>query len=237
MKHSKIILCKKTNGTAIKQKDETWTAIANEYNSTGNIYRSVKQLKNKWEYMKKIARKEAGNVNRARRLTGGGPPPFPMSDTNEWVAGVLKESATGLDSQFDGDAMPSVDIESNVTVQVMDVQISDDVYDNLDPDYQETPVLTPKMRSRKDKALYPTPHDTRRSFIDLARKKKGLVELKTKRIENAAESTLLQLKEDKVRLEMELMRKNYENDERRKQELHELYMKKIKLEISVLENK
>ena len=58
------------------QKQKTWEAIEADFNSVaGRLKRSVGQLKTLWRGLKAKSKEEVGDVKRARRETGGGPPP------------------------------------------------------------------------------------------------------------------------------------------------------------------
>lgn len=159
--------------------------------------------------MKKSARKEAGKVNRMRRQTGGGPPPPSLSTTNEWISGILKESVTGIDSQYDGDARsvvvepPPTSIQATVNVKDL-VEVNDivDIENVKDPTTRVKTTIRPVR-----KLINATPHRTRQSFLELAKMKKDLVPLKTKKIESKDENTLVSLREEKYRLELELLKK------------------------------
>ncbi|XP_045781948.1 uncharacterized protein LOC123878680 [Maniola jurtina] len=177
-----------------------------------------------------------------RRQTGGGPPPPPLSATSEWVSGILKESVSGIESQYDGDVCSGIVVEPPPTsvyaeINVMDisqdaVEVQDVVKENIKQ--QSSPVMSATFkRHAARKTLNATPHQTRQSFLELAKMKKELVQLKTKNIERQDESSLVHLREEKCRLEMDLLKK----EEQRKQELHELQVLKMKLEIDILRKK
>lgn len=58
VEHNKYVLFnKKSTAVSNRLKDETWNAIAQEFNSCSTTYRSAKQLKYKFDNMKKLARK------------------------------------------------------------------------------------------------------------------------------------------------------------------------------------
>ncbi|KAF9417155.1 hypothetical protein HW555_005666 [Spodoptera exigua] len=92
LKDYPVIKCKKTDHTSNKQKDAAWKLLCNKFNSDATVYRSVKQLQQKYNNLKKTARKEMAEEKYGRRLTGGGPPPPKPSETTEWLNSVMKES-------------------------------------------------------------------------------------------------------------------------------------------------
>ncbi|KAJ8706839.1 hypothetical protein PYW07_012917 [Mythimna separata] len=243
-KYAKVLLNKKINALSIKQKDETWEVLTKEFNALSNTHRTVRQLKTKWEYLKKSARKEAAKVNRLNRQTGEGSP-APLSKTNEWVAGILQDSASDLNSLCDEDTACNIVVQPpatpvNATDNVNDGNtgvVEEQNVDETISEYveQSTPVSSENKALRKPLNAIITPHNARMSFLESAETK--LVELKTENIESKRECSLIHLREEKVRLEMELLRKSFENDEIRKRELHELQVTKLKLEIDILRKK
>lgn len=50
--------CKRTDQLTNARKDKTWKAISHLFNQKNPTKRSDKQLRSKWETLKKIARKE-----------------------------------------------------------------------------------------------------------------------------------------------------------------------------------
>lgn len=137
---------------------------------------------------KKSSRKEAGIVNRMRRQTGGGPPPPPLSETTEWVSEILKESVSGINSQYDGDVIvespPATSIYATVNMvdtemidvanvqNIQEVEIKD--CNEIHGEESTKPVSGAKRPVRK--LLNATPHQTRESFLELANMKKDLVQ-------------------------------------------------------------
>lgn len=56
-KYKDVLFCKKTDGVSTKQKEKTWIEIEKEFNSLGETHRTVKQLKYKFENMKRNIKK------------------------------------------------------------------------------------------------------------------------------------------------------------------------------------
>lgn len=52
-----ILLCKKTDAVSQAQKEKTWGKIHMEFNANSSKHRTIKQLKYKFDNMKKCARK------------------------------------------------------------------------------------------------------------------------------------------------------------------------------------
>lgn len=56
LKDYPVITCKKTDHSSNKQKDAAWKLLADKFNSDATTYRSVKQLQQKYNNIKKTAR-------------------------------------------------------------------------------------------------------------------------------------------------------------------------------------
>lgn len=61
---SKAIITKKTNASTNKMKNDEWERIARVFNATTatRSRRTPKQLRLKWENLKKLARKRTGKI-------------------------------------------------------------------------------------------------------------------------------------------------------------------------------
>ncbi|KAJ8707376.1 hypothetical protein PYW08_010628 [Mythimna loreyi] len=87
-----ILLCKKTDAISQGLKEKTWNDIHMQFNASSSRHRSVKQLKYKFDNMKKSARKEASKERQERRRTGGGQVPgMSTSDHSEkdWMRSLM----------------------------------------------------------------------------------------------------------------------------------------------------
>ncbi|KAJ8717013.1 hypothetical protein PYW08_005412 [Mythimna loreyi] len=104
-----ILLCKKTDAISQGLKEKTWNDIHMQFNASSSRHRSVKQLKYKFDNMKKSARKEASKERQESRRTGGGQVPgMSTSDHSEkdWMRSLMVLSADGLESTYDDDTLP-----------------------------------------------------------------------------------------------------------------------------------
>ncbi|KAI4469096.1 hypothetical protein MML48_2g00005915 [Holotrichia oblita] len=73
-KNKDIIECKRTDTDNNRKKTDTWKAIENEFNSlSGQTFRDVKVLKNKYENIKKRTKKKVSDNKINIMGTGGGP--------------------------------------------------------------------------------------------------------------------------------------------------------------------
>ncbi|GBP13580.1 hypothetical protein EVAR_6924_1 [Eumeta japonica] len=119
-KYAGVLLNKTTDATSSRQKTAAWLEIEKEFNASAFIYRSVKQLKLKFENMKKIARREVAREKQGLRKTGGGPSNFTPGSETDWVRSIIPPiSLDGENSIYDDDASEPI-----VTVSVDPVRSS-----------------------------------------------------------------------------------------------------------------
>ncbi|CAG4985389.1 unnamed protein product [Parnassius apollo] len=133
LKDYSIITSKRTDHASNQQKDAAWRSLAEKFNSDAVVYRNVKQLQQKFNNMKKIARKEMSAEKNGRKQTGGGPPPPKPSETTEWLNTIMGESISGLPAIYDSDALVDGDTtlemsntaECTISLDLMENEMSD----------------------------------------------------------------------------------------------------------------
>ncbi|XP_036138591.1 uncharacterized protein LOC105831243 isoform X2 [Monomorium pharaonis] len=107
--HKSIIECKKTDGCTWRKKDEMWKEIENLFNSsTTSIHRTAKQLKFKYEAIKRDLKKERVKNKAYARGTGGGqyiPPPVTNTEEENELLQTIEISVEGLTNTFDCDGL------------------------------------------------------------------------------------------------------------------------------------
>lgn len=122
LKDYPVINSKKTDHASNNQKEAAWRVLTTVFNSDATRYRSTKQLQQKYNNLKKTARKvpsyfismsllqldalmqslisiliqEMAAEKYGRRQTGDGPAPPQSSETTEWLNSVMGESISGL---------------------------------------------------------------------------------------------------------------------------------------------
>lgn len=102
VKYSHILENKKTDSVMWKKKEETWEKLCTEFNGlSGLCYRTTKNLKIKYEGLKRsLKKKKAANKTEIYK-TGGGPvETTPYTDFEEKLLSILLLSIEGL-SPFD----------------------------------------------------------------------------------------------------------------------------------------
>ncbi|XP_069697110.1 uncharacterized protein [Periplaneta americana] len=116
------IICEETPLTTTlplmkdEHEDEAWDKISKEFNSTSTNTRTPKQLRNKFESLKKDTRKSAAAERQRRLQTGGGPPTeVKPNEIFEKVRELIHLSVEGLPSIFDSDLMPEGATEPSST--------------------------------------------------------------------------------------------------------------------------
>ncbi|RVE41818.1 hypothetical protein evm_013540 [Chilo suppressalis] len=107
--NKEILLCKKTDTVSQAQKEKTWLHIHMEFNASSSRHRTMKQLKYKFDNMKKSARKDASRERQERRRTGGGQLPGTSSSDHpdkDWMRSLIFLSADGMEATYDDDTLP-----------------------------------------------------------------------------------------------------------------------------------
>ncbi|XP_063899076.1 myb/SANT-like DNA-binding domain-containing protein 3 [Helicoverpa armigera] len=110
-KYKNVLMCKKTDGSSTKQKDHAWHCIAKEFNAVGQVPRNMKQLKYKFENMKRSAKKVASRERQEMRRTGGGnPPSLPpdSEDATDWLRSIMSGSIDGNEAIYDDDIISQI---------------------------------------------------------------------------------------------------------------------------------
>jgi Myb/SANT-like DNA-binding domain len=110
--------CSGSTGVTKKMQDCVWNKITTHVNALGVCERSVFEIKEKWNNMKKKA-KEAYTVQKlSSKKTGGGPPISVMDPITEDVAELYQQSAsfTGIPGASDCESQIILTGKSNFSV-------------------------------------------------------------------------------------------------------------------------
>lgn len=102
-KYSHIVECKKINAVSWQKKNEMWEKISIEFGAQCQTIRSSKQLKDKYENIKRKAKIAISNDRNQLYKTGGGTYCSKVSSNDERVNSLLGKSATGLYNENDCD--------------------------------------------------------------------------------------------------------------------------------------
>lgn len=109
LKYRNVIENKKTDGTSINEKRQTWEKITKQFNSgsPGLIPRSTESLRKCYDNRKKELRKDMAKERCELYKTGGGPPPPPNSKKDEdlLLSIVNKKTIFGFENLYDGDSL------------------------------------------------------------------------------------------------------------------------------------
>ncbi|KAJ4444953.1 hypothetical protein ANN_06752 [Periplaneta americana] len=101
-KYKEIIECKKTDGLKIKEKDETWDKLRDEYNSNGSVTsRTTKQLRQFYVNLKRSAKKARSDERVERYKTGGGQC---TTKVDESVLSLIEDQIEPNSNPFDCDS-------------------------------------------------------------------------------------------------------------------------------------
>ena len=100
-----IIESKKNDGRIIEKKDKAWDTVTQQFNARHGVNkRTKKQLKDAWQNLKKIAKKEVAKDKQEKRITGGGQKDGTISTFSQKVADMLPQQILSLHNAYDGDA-------------------------------------------------------------------------------------------------------------------------------------
>lgn len=104
-KYKETIECKKTDAVMWKEKEAAWNNIEKEFNIlSGQFPRTVKNLKIKYDGLKKTVKKKATfNQSEIYKTGGGVPKHINFNSNEEKLLAFMKVSATGSQPRFDSD--------------------------------------------------------------------------------------------------------------------------------------
>lgn len=116
-KYSNIIECKKTDSATWRDKEEAWKKLTDEFNSIiGSTPRCTKNLKCKYDNVKKSAKKKLAAEKIEIYKTGGGvAKPMNITDTESMVIELVGVSCTGLEAVNDSDDIPVAENKANMS--------------------------------------------------------------------------------------------------------------------------
>jgi len=85
-------------------KTAAWIQIAQDFNTNASDeYWDMSTLKDRWDNMKRKAKKNKAAVQASKKKTGGGPPEFEYACIDLIIMSIPKERGTGFPSSFDDD--------------------------------------------------------------------------------------------------------------------------------------
>ncbi|KAJ4432479.1 hypothetical protein ANN_21098 [Periplaneta americana] len=147
-KYKEIIECKKTDGLKIKEKDETWDKLRDEYNSNGSVTsRTTKQLRQFYVNLKRSAKKARSDERVERYKTGGGQC---TTKVDESVLSLIEDQIEPNSNPFDCDSEyygipPHVDTHSAFEDPILSLSLgSPIVMEFRHKDGRTLPVLLPQ---------------------------------------------------------------------------------------------
>ncbi|XP_074034738.1 uncharacterized protein [Leptinotarsa decemlineata] len=142
----KIIENKKSDVITWYEKEGAWKAIETEFNcSSSGIFRNVKNLKCKYDALKRDTRKKASFVKAELYRTGGGTSKaLPLTPVEEKVKEMVLLSIEGDESLYDSDKINNfetteiateIHVESSppFPIEVDELVVVEDAYESLSP--------------------------------------------------------------------------------------------------------
>ncbi|XP_044745799.1 myb/SANT-like DNA-binding domain-containing protein 3 [Coccinella septempunctata] len=105
LKYKNIIECKTTNKTSNVEKEEAWKKVEDGFNAKNFHYRSLQQLKAKFDNLKTKARKEVAQQKSYLYGTGGGPSVKVLDPITEIILDIINfKTVVGFPALTDSDA-------------------------------------------------------------------------------------------------------------------------------------
>ncbi|XP_067622099.1 myb/SANT-like DNA-binding domain-containing protein 3 [Eurosta solidaginis] len=103
--HASILENKKTDAVFCEQKRKVWEQIDRAFEAQMGVKRGAKNLKEKYENMKRKARKSLAEERQEIYRTGGGRNRSYVDPNTERLAALLGQTATGFANSFDSDVI------------------------------------------------------------------------------------------------------------------------------------
>lgn len=140
-----IIDCEQRTCDTNKKKIAAWESIANKVNAVSVHPRTVAQLKIKLKNVKSKAKAKHAAIKKSSNVTGGGPPPkLSMTDAEEKVAAMYRQSSSW--AGIPGGATSSPVINSAPPTWPNDVSNSENTLDDV---VEALPFSPPPAKKRK----------------------------------------------------------------------------------------
>ncbi|XP_075157582.1 uncharacterized protein LOC142230844 [Haematobia irritans] len=214
-KYAHIVESKVTNGVTFRQKQETWERIQREFIAQCNAQRSVKNLRYKYDNLKKKAKETLANDKKSIYKTGGGNFESKVNASTLRIAAILGSSATGLENKIDSDNF----LEENV---MESFEVVDD--ENVIIEAVETLLDTEDVPSLDFEETKPIESDCNWAKWNPQQLKK-------------VKSPKLQVKNRSLKSEevLDIQKKFFENEDKRAEERNKLQKRKLELKIELLQ--
>ncbi|XP_077270187.1 uncharacterized protein LOC143901635 isoform X2 [Temnothorax americanus] len=239
-KYKLIIENKRTDAVSVRDKEEAWLKILDEYNQQSNCRpRELGNIKNFWINAKKDAKKLYAKNKRETYLTGGGSSNIVTDVVADAIYEIIGPSIDGLINPFDSDKLTpkSNDVETPSTV----INLLDDDMENDDPNH--TSVFQHLVKSRelnswaeynpqKLKTIISPPLSNARKSIQCKYKRPKKVPVES----NSSNEETLNLMETKTAL-AKLMLKNIEAKQRIETKILKRKLEKEQLAVKLLKIK
>lgn len=147
-KYKDIVENKKTDAVMWKQKQGAWEQIAKEFNALNGTYRSTKNIKCKYENLKKTAKKKFALEKRNLYKTGGGSEqPVNITSSDEKIKEIIGISLEGLVNNYDSDSFVFEVVDEENKENVMELKTEN--WSGWSPAILKTP-MSAKLGESKD---------------------------------------------------------------------------------------
>lgn len=97
-----------TNTNTGQLRAETWKQITDEVNALGGCLRTVSQVKTKFSNLTRVTKEKFTANRKEARKTGGGPPAAQLTQAEENVLNVMRDTPafSGVDGGVESDISP-----------------------------------------------------------------------------------------------------------------------------------
>ncbi|VVD05825.1 myb/SANT-like DNA-binding domain-containing protein 3 [Leptidea sinapis] len=240
-KYKEVLMCKKTDAISSKQKENTWKLIEMEYNAVGDVHRTLKQLKYKFDNLKRSVKMEARNKRHKMLKTGGGrltPPlsPSPGHDVApDWLKSMMSTSEDGNQAISDDDVKPCMEdlVKPNNAQEVVEIILEPEI-----PTLESSTIE--KIPDMEDSLDSSTPHSSLKRPISMPLKRLAKKQ-KNESLKPELHRKRMSVINDLHNLEIERIQKTMARDQelheqrlRHNEEKHQLELTKLQLEIDKL---
>ncbi|XP_060534614.1 uncharacterized protein LOC132707015 isoform X2 [Cylas formicarius] len=210
--HIDVIESKKTDSETWRIKDTVWNSITQNFNDhPGTMMRTVETVRQKYEGIKKLARKKAAKNKEEEARTDGEPDFIELEDYEKELIQILETTANGMSPTYESDAFADVKVEASHNARESDTTNEDD-----------------KFHVTDDDMIWDLPESFSRPRLQFLKKQLEYMEREEER----------RVKEHKFRLKnLQIEKRMLMNKERRTKAEHQKKLELLDFEISLKKQK
>lgn len=205
-----IIENKQNDGRMVSKKNTEWTNIEKEFNSRHGVNkRTITQLKSLWKNLKARTKSAVAKERREKKKTGGGPAGKSLDKIASTISEMLPQQINSLQNQYDDDASlhgdePDDDNEdSDDNDEIMTTNTIQEEAPRMSEKSAKQPQTASIASATKQKAAGPGRQDQVKNRL-----------LEMAEIEHCKKMTIIQLKEDILKLKKQKLENEIKLSER-----------------------